>query len=90
TNTIESKERNEIDMKNYEIQNLSNLISRATGYNIISIGEFEDNIENKISLVFNMDLPNDINVDELEEINERAYEVFSQKKYFYIDSLMVL
>ncbi|EAI3897247.1 hypothetical protein BXA15_06355 [Campylobacter lari] len=90
TNTIESEERNEIDIKNYEIQNLSNLISSATGYNIISIGEFEDDIENKIGLVFNMDLPNDINVDELEEINKRAYEVFSQKKYFYIDSLMVL
>ncbi|EAJ6735228.1 hypothetical protein FSK24_06465 [Campylobacter jejuni] len=90
TNTIESEEGNEIDIKNYEIQNLSNLISEATGHNIISISEFEDDIENKISLVFNMDLPNDINVDELEEINEKAYEVFSQKKYCYIDSLMVL
>ncbi|WP_348518086.1 hypothetical protein [Campylobacter sp. CCS1377] len=90
TNTMDSEEGNEIDVKNYEIQYLSNLIIKATGYNIMSIGKFEDDIENKIGLVFNMDLTNDIDVDELEEINKKAYEVFSQKKYLYIDSLMVL
>ncbi|ENQ6619064.1 hypothetical protein ACEQHX_000521 [Campylobacter lari] len=90
TNTTSSEKIGKIHDKDYEIQHLSNLIVKTTGYNIISINEFKDNIENKISLVFNMDSPDNISVDELEEINKKTHDIFSQKKYFYIDSFMVL
>lgn len=45
---------------------------------------------NKVSLIFNTSLPDNLSPDEIGKVNDKAFEIFSKESHSFIDSVMVL
>lgn len=75
--------------KNKELKLIKNLIEYELNCKVKSFSEIKDTETNKLSIIFNTDLP-DMTTDEIYNINKKFYNIFISENFKYIYSIVVI